>query len=166
MTWDDVIRLFGQEDKDPSETLFRLSIEFPDFGPKDLLSVFDVLTEGAWGKNDVNPKAYGGGGWGAGIAKTLATFKQMYGMKTYYLSDIAFRNVFRIMFETSGWDDGILFQPDFFGELDSRVDKLRRSTRYHAGQKPHFVGRDLEPYEKLAEFGDRVCEKIRTRSGI
>lgn len=175
MTYADVVELFGKEDMQASETLFRLSMSMPEFGWRDLLEVFVLLKQNFRQGQDVNRTLAGRTIGPASLPlmqKWLGVVSEARENRTYYLSDIAFRNVWRVMFETSEWDREILFQPDFFGRFSSFVDgvKPKRDPRRHR----HFVSipsrdvpeRDaLDFWEAMAEFRDALAEKIRAASG-
>lgn len=161
MAYAEMVDLFGIEDKLPSEMLFRLSVFRPRFGPADLLDVFRATAVEFRGKNDVSPAARVSSFSSPASVKAASMFAN----KTYFSSDIIFRNLYRIMFLSSEWDSEILFQPDFIKDFCDFVSELKpRREGYDPGSAP-FDSRALDLYETLLEFKDKLIDKVKTASG-
>ena len=160
MAYAEMVDLFGIEDRLPPEMLFRLSVFRPRFGPADLLDVFRAIAAEFRGKNDVSPAARVSSFSSQASAKAASLFAN----KTYFSSDIIFRNLYRIMFLSSEWDSEILFQPDFIGDFCRFVDEMEPSREnYGPGSAP--FNRALDLYETLLEFKDKLIDKVKTASG-
>lgn len=168
MTYDEVKGLFGKEDRSPGETLLRLSAERPDFGASDLISLFETVRTNFRKGDDMNFDVCASG---TSISKYMAFITSARQTRTYYSSDIVFRNVWRVMFETSEWDQDILFQPDFFGKFSEFVSASKPKPRRARRTFVSIPSRDaperdaLDFWEAMAEFQDALAEKIRIASG-
>ena len=179
MTWERIVSAFGAEDADPRYVLLRLAVDEPRFGVADLLGVFEVMKEKHRTEEDVRHVVMeqsllpGGGVSSAPLASYIAALQKQIESDTRYSSDIVFRNLFRICFETSEWDAEILFQPSFLeGVLavvrSAREDAERQRLAARQFGKSSETGLSfasaLDFYEKIAEFSDRLAEKVRTAS--
>jgi hypothetical protein len=156
MTYAEAVKLFGIEDRLPSEILLRLYVFCQRFGPNELLGVFRMLAEEFRGKNDVSS--------GARCHLTSANLALMIANKTYFSSDVISRNLYRIMFLSSEWDSEILFQPDFIEDFCHFVSEQEpRREGYGPGSAP--FNRALDLYEMLLEFKDKLVDKVKMASG-
>lgn len=165
MTYAEIVGMFGGEDRDPSETLLRLSVSFPRFGPAELLDVFRMIADEFRGKNDVNPGFSARVGGVVSAAAIFASAQRAFADKTYFSSDIIFRNVYRIMFQTSEWDAEILLQPDFVGDFCEFVSEQEPRRENHGPGDAKF-NKSLDLYEILMEFKDNLVAKIKLASGV
>jgi len=161
MKLDDIYSVFGGED--PESALLRLAVECPSFGKNDLLLVLrqlcDELDYMYLFTHTMQNAFYGMQGIMANMAGSTTDFVNLFFAK----EQSALRTIFKIMFETSAWDDEILFQPGFLDEITSIRDACRRGAKESAAGL--YDMHKLEMYKTFDEMVDRLADKIRLHSG-
>lgn len=173
MRWEEIVQVFGQDDTDAATTVIRLAAECPSFGLRDFFSVIDEVVRMRGTALDVNSSyrevllgSRQVGKPAHGIGAALSSFRKMYESGTYYVSDIVFRNLYRVLFDTDAWDNDVLFKPEFAEELAGRVAEMEKRISGQSRPGPEPVSKYLDMFEKLSEFMEKATEKIRVRSGI
>jgi len=173
MRWEEIVKVFGQDDTDAATTVIRLAAECPSFGMRDFFSVIDEAVRIRGTALDVNPsyrEALLGsrqvGKPAHGISAALSSFRRLYESGTYYVSDIVFRNLYRVLFDTDAWDDDVLFRPEFAEELADRVAEVKKRISGSSKRDSEHVSKYLDMFETLSEFMEKATEKIQVRSGI
>lgn len=173
MRWEKIVQVFGQGDTDAATTVIRLAAECPSFGMRDFFFVIDEVVRMRGTELDVNPSyrevlssSRQVGKPMYGISATLSSFRKMCESGTYYVSDIVFRNLCRVLFDTDAWDDDVIFKPEFSEELAGRVAEMKKRISGPSGLGPEPVLKYLDMFKKLSEFMEKATEKIQARSGI
>ena len=128
MTKEEIYSVFDGGDAETA--LMKLAVSFPRFGRRDLEGVLRKL---AASKDEYSPRF---------IDKLPICSR----------GREAFRTIFFIMFKTSAWDAGILFQPDFLPFVRGMKDLMAKRLGSRSCL-PDF-------YEEFAEMEDRLVAKI------
>lgn len=182
MNYREIIDRFGIEDQSPSELLLKLTVDWPDFSWRDLISILTEVYDHFHAKDDVRGRDSLSASAQVGktmqsLMASLQSLQSDLSSGTYYQSDIIIRNLFRVLFETNTWDQDIIQNADFFeaySKLCTQIDedtheylKMKRLGLSHQyGIAFRLKGNDpLNARETYLELKDKLIEKIKLLSG-
>ena len=168
-TYQDVISLFGEKDEEAEVLALNFSIKHPDFTWHDLLKCIELIIENFHASKADNTmygvclhsRQIGANGWTSMISQMMVKIET----QTAWHSEIILRNIFRLMFETSIWDQDIIMNTDFIDSFSKICDKLDHDAKDYA----HKTSRSLlvsnendliNARESIFELKDKLFSKI------
>lgn len=149
MTYDEIIEIF-EDDTNPAGAVLKLSVMYPNFSGKDLISVFKTICENYH------------------VFKTDSVIHRNNTLTIESYSDRILRTLYQIMFETNYWDTEILFQPSFVNAFTVFYNnfKFKNITLPKKPGGSYYVSNTTyELFDKLDEFRYRLTDKIQTHCG-